>query len=55
MKKMYAILVFSIFVLLFWYSMAAWMVYQISKDLGVWTYIMVWINKWIQWRYGWIK
>ena len=53
MKTIYALLAFGIFVVGFWYAMAMYMVYQVTKDLGAWTFIITWINKWIQWRYGW--
>ena len=49
MKAIYALLTFGMFVVLFWYCMAGYMVYQIGKDMGVWIYI----DKWIKWRYGW--
>jgi len=52
MKEIYALIIVGGIVVVFWYILVGLMIYQMGKDAGLWTYIMSWINRWIQWRYG---
>lgn len=52
MIKLYAILLVSAIVVMVWWTMAGYMIYQIGKDMNVWHTSWIYIDKWLKWRYG---